>query len=339
MFVETTTLASVTRLLATSLQEEYGIDPGPMFLQADVPVGLPESAETRYPVANMRILWALAREATGDVAIGLKTGQYAKPAQFHAFGHSWLASSTLLDGLQRLTRYFQLVCTASTELHLVEENDSYSLSAIYPDPSEAPPREGIEAGMTALLALCDAVSEERFCPLRTEMSCSAPSDKQAYREALRGPVRFNADVGAMYFSKDSLLAPLPHSTPDVARATDRIAEQYIDTLDHHKVASQVRRLLVDLLPSGEVDQDVVCARLSRSKSALQRQLSKEGLSYRDVLDSTRRDLATSYLKDKKYTHAQIAFMVGFSGQSNFARAFKRWTSLSPGEFQASQAGQ
>ena len=28
-------------------------------------------------------------------------------------------------------------------------------------------------------------------------------------------------------------------------------------------------------------------------------------------------------------------MVGFSDQSNFARAFKRWTGMSPGQFQKS----
>ena len=319
------------------MREEYGIDPEPIFLQADVPSGLPESAETRYPMTKIRKLWRLAKEATGDEAIGLKTGKYAKATHFHAFGHSWLASSTLLDGIQRLTRYYQIVCTASAELHLIEDQDSYSLTVAYPDPSDAPPREGIEAGMAALLALCDAVSEQRICPLKIELSFPAPRDEQVYREALRGPVSFNAEQGEIHFSKESLLTPLPHGTPDVARATDRIAEQYIETLDHRKVASRVRRLLIDLLPSGEVDQDIVCARLSRSKSSLQRQLHAEGLSYRDVLDSTRRDLSENYLKDNKYTHAQIAFMVGFTDQSNYARAFKRWTSLSPGEFQAREA--
>jgi AraC-like DNA-binding protein len=129
---------------------------------------------------------------------------------------------------------------------------------------------------------------------------------------------------------------LPHGTPDIAKATDRIAEQYIETLDPHKVASEVRRLLIDLLPSGKADQELVSNRLNRSKSTLQRQLQGEGSNYREVLESTQRSLAETYLRDNKHTHAQIAYLLGFSEQSNFSRAFKRWTSMSPRQYQASQ---
>ncbi len=92
-------------------------------------------------------------------------------------------------------------------------------------------------------------------------------------------------------------------------------------------------MLNQILPSGRVDQDTVASRLYRSKSTLQRQLKSEGSSYREILESTRRSLAEQYLKDGTYSQAQIAFMSGFADQSNFARAFWRWTGVSPGQFQ------
>ena len=106
-----------------------------------------------------------------------------------------------------------------------------------------------------------------------------------------------------------------------------------DSLDPAKVASQVRRLLISLLPSGKADQELIAARLNRSSSTLQRQLQSEGLTYRSVLEDTRRSLAEDYLKGRKHSHAQIAYLLGFSDQSNFSRAFKRWTRLSPREYQ------
>ncbi len=335
MLYEPTTLASITALLATSLREDYGIDPEPIYLQAGVPQAPPESPQTRYPLANIRRLWELAREASGDDAIGLKTGRYAKPAQFYAFGYSWLASSTLLGAIQRLTRYMQLMSTASVEVSLTETDDSFALSTVFPDASKSPPKEGIDCGMTALLALCDIVAEQKICPLRVELTCPATVHPDAYRDALRAPIRFDAAVGIFHFDKETLRAPLPHGAPDVAKATDRIAEQYIETLDPHKVASQVKRLLIALLPSGKADQELVSSRLNRSMSTLQRQLQAEGLSYRDVLESTRRSLAENYLQDKKHSLAQIAYLLGFSDQSNFSRAFKRWTSMSPKQYQES----
>ncbi len=335
MLYEPTTLASLAGLLATSLKEEYGIDPAPIYLEAGVPLTPPESPQLRFPLVKMRKLWELGREASGDAAIGLKTGRYAKPPQFYAFGYSWLASSTLLGAMQRLARYQQLMSTASVEVSVTETADSYALSAIFPDESKSPPKEGIDCGMTALLTLCDIVAEQEIRPLRLELTCPASVHPDAYRDALRAPIQFNAEVGAFHFDKDSLRAPLPHGTPDVAKATDRIAEQYIETLDPHKVASQVKRLLIDLLPSGKADQELVSSRLNRSASTLHRQLQAEGMSYRDVLESTRRSLAENYLRDQKHSHAQIAYLLGFSDQSNFSRAFKRWTLLTPRQFQGS----
>ncbi len=335
MFYEPTTLASITALLATSLRESYGIDPEPIFSQAGLSLASPESPQLRYPLAKIRELWNLSREASGDDAIGLKTGRYAKPVHFYAFGYSWMASSTLLGAMQRLTRYLRLMSTASVEISLTETRDSYALSTVFPDVSNSPPKEGIDCGMTAVLALCDIVTEQEIRPLRVELTCPASVHPEAYRDALRAPIQFNAEVGTFHFDKKVLRAPLPYGTPDVAKATDRIAEQYIETLDPNKVASQVTRLLVGLLPSGKADQELVSSRLNRSTSTLQRQLQAEGTSYRGVLNSTQRRLAETYLRDRKHSHAQIAYLLGFSEQSNFSRAFKRWTSLTPRQYQES----
>jgi len=194
MFYEPTTLASTTALLATSLREEYGIDPEPIFLQANVQMVSPESQQCRIPLAKIRKLWTLSREASGDEAIGLKTGRYAKPAHFYAFGYSWMASSTLLGAMQRLIRYFHVMSTASVVISLTETPDSYALSTVFPDESNAPPKEGIDCGMTALLALCDVVTEKRIRPIRAELTCSPSVHPEAYREMLGAPIRFDADA-------------------------------------------------------------------------------------------------------------------------------------------------
>ena len=332
MLYEPTTLASITGLLATSLREEYGIDPAPLYEKVGMSLTPVTSAHLRYPLSKICKLWELSKEATGDETIGLKTGTYAQPAQFYALGYSISASSTLLGALQRIVRYQKLMSTASLNIKVTETADSYALSAEFPEAPRSPPKEGIDCGMTALLALCDIVSGKEIRPLRVELICPDTVHPDAYRQALRAPVKFGADVGVFYFDKALLREPLSFGAPDVAKATDKIAEQYIEALDPNKVASQVRQLLIALLPSGNADQDLVSKRLNRSTSTLQRQLQAEGLSYRDVLDNTRRSLAENYLTDNKHSHAQIAFLLGFSDQSNFSRAFKRWTSMSPGQY-------
>lgn len=335
MLYEPSTLASTTALLATSLGEEYGIDAEAVFSRAGLPLPPADSPQLRYPLAKIRELWALSLEATGDEAIGLKTGWYAKPTHFYAFGYSWLASSTLLGAMQRLTRYFRVLSTSVVDIGIRETEDSYALTAAFPDPSRSPPKEGIDCGLTALLALCEAVAEKPVRPIRVDLTCAADVHPEAYRTALAAPLNFGCDTGAFYFDKATLEARLPNAAPDIAKATDSIAELYMETLDPRKVASQVRRLLIELLPTGKVDQAAVSSRLNRSPSSLQRQLQAEGVSYREVLESTRRNLAESYLRKGRHSQAQIAYLLGFSEQSNFCRAFRRWNSMSPRQFQAS----
>jgi AraC-like DNA-binding protein len=333
MLYEPTTLAALTKLLATVLRKDYEVDPQPIFAAAGIDLDQPSSPQQRYPLPKIRKLWKLARNATGDDAIGLRVGQQATPAQFYALGCAWMASSTLLDAMQRLVRYHRLLSTVAVQISINEQDDCYVLSTTFPDKSRCPPKEGIDCSMTALLALCDLATGKDIRPLRVDLISAATVRPDEYRKALRAPINFSSEVGSFYFDKGIMLCRLQHDAPEIVKATDRIAEQYIESLEPDKVASQVRRLLIALLPSGKTDQTQVSNRMNRSVSTLQRQLQLEGSSYRDVLESTRRSLAEDYLREHKHSQAQIAYLLGFSDQSNFSRAFKRWTNLGPKEFQ------
>ncbi|MFA9470941.1 MAG: helix-turn-helix domain-containing protein, partial [Deltaproteobacteria bacterium] len=59
-------------------------------------------------------------------------------------------------------------------------------------------------------------------------------------------------------------------------------------------------------------------------------------SYRAVVDGARLDLATRMLAQTDATAAEIGNVVGYSDASHFARAFRRFTGMSPGEYRLSQ---
>ena len=62
---------------------------------------------------------------------------------------------------------------------------------------------------------------------------------------------------------------------------------------------------------------------------LQRRLSDEQTSYKEILDNTRHHLALRYIKQKHFPIGEIAYLLGFADPSNFSRAFKRWTGRAP----------
>jgi len=66
MLYEPTTLASTTGVLATALEQEYGIDPEPVFARAGFAMPPYDSPQLRFPLSKTRELWAVAKEATGE---------------------------------------------------------------------------------------------------------------------------------------------------------------------------------------------------------------------------------------------------------------------------------
>ena len=62
---------------------------------------------------------------------------------------------------------------------------------------------------------------------------------------------------------------------------------------------------------------------------LQRRLAAEGTSYSALLDQTRRSLARSYIAQRHLPLTEIAYMLGYSENSAFTRAFNNWYGSSP----------
>ena len=62
---------------------------------------------------------------------------------------------------------------------------------------------------------------------------------------------------------------------------------------------------------------------------IRRQLKRQGTSFNQLKEDTRRDIAISALSLDKLTVEDIAYRVGFSDTSTFTRAFKRWTGVAP----------
>ena len=69
-----------------------------------------------------------------------------------------------------------------------------------------------------------------------------------------------------------------------------------------------------------------------SVRTLQRKLVAAGTTFKEVSEAVRSRLAEEYLTDPKVSIAEVAFLLGFSDQSSFNRAFGRWTGVSPGKW-------
>jgi AraC-like DNA-binding protein len=82
--------------------------------------------------------------------------------------------------------------------------------------------------------------------------------------------------------------------------------------------------------------DAVARDLGMSARTLQRRLSAVGLSYQEILESSRRETAEKCITQSALSIAEVAYMFGYSEPAAFHRAFKRWTGVTPQAFRRHQ---
>ena len=91
----------------------------------------------------------------------------------------------------------------------------------------------------------------------------------------------------------------------------------------------IENAIAPLLPHGKARLDAVAQTLGISSRTLARRLTAEGLSFGEILDQLRSDLAAHYLREANLSISQIAWLVGYQGVSAFSRSYKRWTGMNP----------
>ena len=97
------------------------------------------------------------------------------------------------------------------------------------------------------------------------------------------------------------------------------------------IVVRAKRVLHDMLPSGEANIEAMCGRMAMSKRTLQRQLKDQGETFQTVLSSTRSELAMHYLNEDGLSIEEISYLLAYREPNSFYRAFHSWTGMTPAE--------
>lgn len=332
---EPTTLSTWAAAIARTL-ESLGLDASEAFHMARLDAELARDPNARYPVSGMTRLWQAAVKLTDDPAIGLKVAEQVQPASLHALGLSVLASETLNDALQRISRYSRLVSNAAN-VAVGRMGNEVEVEIRIPDHGIPLAYEAFDAFIGNMVKMGRMLTQRDVSPLRLELMRPKPEHPKPYEDFFRAPIAFGANRYCIYFDADYLDEPLPSANSALAQLNDQVIVDYLARFDRSQIAVQVRNLIIQRLPSGEPSQDEIARSLNMSARSLQRRLNEENSSYKALLDDTRKELACQYLKQSDVTIGEVTYLLGFSDQSNFTRAFKRWLGKAPGEYRTSFA--
>lgn len=331
-------LARVTSLAAGSLLlwrvlEREGLEARAIFLEAGLNPDAVRDPHARYAVTQVIRLWELAIEATGDPGLGLKLAQHWHPSALQALGFAWMASRSLRDAFNRLARYWHVVVHLDL-LTAVETEEGLVVSVYQPPEVLADLHAVYDSYLAVLVAMCRAIAGADLNPRRVRLQHAQPPHSGEYFELFRCPVEFGAKTNALVIGAETLDLELPTSNAEIARVSDEIIVGYLAGLDKGDVVYQVRARLLELLPSGCCSSADVARALNMSPRTLQRRLRAAGTSFNELVLDTRSELAKQYVGESHRTISEVAYSLGFSEVSNFSRAFRRWTGVSPSQYRS-----
>lgn len=322
-----TFLATVGQIYVRLL-EMHHVDAAALLREAGIDATVLRDPAARVASEASDVLCRKAAALIADPAFALRAARCWHPSDLGALGYAWLASSTLRTGLQRLERYNRLL---GEKAQLKLTNSRTGLRVDYDTRRRDPLVRGIltDFALSLIVDMCRMNYGAALRPVEVRLTRRKPASLEAWRSYYGCGVKFDSDGDSVLFAPAVVDDPLPTANRQLAGTLDGILAAQLAALDKDNIPARCKSELIEQLSSGEISVDGMARQLHMSRRTLQRKLSEAETSYEKLVDDTRRDLAQRYMDEGVKSVSEVTFLLGFSGQSAFTRAFKRWTGASP----------
>ncbi len=160
--------------------------------------------------------------------------------------------------------------------------------------------------------------------LTVKLAYPQPSYGKQYANIFPGKVLFNQAYSELCFPLSWYDIPFPTANPATAALCQQqcllIMNQLASQTD---VVEQVQRLLL-LSPQRELPKlEQMAQHFHLPSHSFHRQLKKSGMTYRQIVNEVKMELAKDYLAKTTLPLQEISYLLGYEHAANFYRAFKQ----------------
>ncbi len=301
-----------------------------LFASAGVDPSAPIDGKIMVPdIDYYKLCERVAREDEHGRSVSVRVGASMKCDDYGAFGLAWKSAVNLRGSYGRAERYGRVLTSVST--YEIKNERGKSNLVLH---REGDQRLGLhisnEQTIAAITQISREVSQKDFSPEAVYFKHKSPDDISRHEDYFKCPVIFESEYDALQVSEEMLAIPNRLGDAGLSNFFDTHLEKELSELeDDLGLDQQVRIQISQALSEGVPTISDVARRLGLSGRTLQRRLSERGYAYQELVDSARQQLAEKLLQQTDYPLVDIAFLTGFSEQSAFTRAFKRWRGQTP----------
>ena len=287
----------------------------------------------RFPNETVIDMLHLAEQDTGDTAVGLQAGCDFRPATFLDIGLAFVSAATLRQALDVNEKYQPLTQQlGKTNFAVSRDKATITWRPYIDDPERMRPvTEAVFAGYAVFGRWLTWLYDQEIAAMRFRHA--RPPHASLCDSLFSCETQYDARLDVMELDPALADMPLPQSNPDLldimcARLDRALAEM------NRPLSAEAGtfQCIQSMLSAGALSLKSVAEALGYSERTLRRRLSQEGTSFRSVLEAARKDACDVYIRERKKSIAEIAQALGYSEQSAFTRAFKKWYGSSPSAF-------
>lgn len=267
----------------------------------------------------------------------VRTGASMRLDEYGALGLAFKAAPTLGASYARVERYARLwTSVVEYELRTVAGGTLFILHRS--GERRLGMRLSNEATLVSAVSIARQVCPEPLAPVEVLVNHPAPRSSAAHEEWFGCPVRFGADLDAIFYADETLARPNILGDEGISQYLATHLDTELSKLARAPaLVTQAQAAIAQALSEGTPKMAEIARGLGLSARTFHRRLSEHGMSFQSLTEETRRDLAEGLLRDESHSLAEIAFLTGFSEQSAFTRAFKRWKGKTPASYRKDMA--
>lgn len=329
--------ATVSQNLVNTLlhyASSLGVDPSEACAAANLPFPVEMISGARIPAGQFYALWMEITQHTNDPDFGLHFAalSYSHPRR-DILTAVMFNCPTVGEAMETLSRYHDLA-TDFIKIHISEQDGNVHYS--WETPSEGPLNRHISEAVISWLFF--TLKELASQPIPIRKVCfrhQGANFTSEHQQTFKCTIAFDQTRDEIIVAREVLEFPIPLADPSVIQHLEGILQEQLNELYPPNTWSErVTHFISQMFLRGDQPSIGTAAKeVSLSTRQLQNKLKDEGASYRKLLDQVRKEMALRYLKEPNVNLYDIAFLLGFSDQSAFNHAFKRWTGTSPRKYQ------
>lgn len=321
-------------LAVPTVLRSFAVEPDALLAEFGLSESFFDDPENTLSTAMAGRLIGRCVERTGCEHFGLLLGQHAGASSLGALGYLMQSSSTVGEALTVLARNFEVQDQGGAVWVEIEgEHAVLGYTLLSADV------ESLDQIMACAMAIASNFLRSFFgppwCPNQVLFAFARPRRVAPYHRFFGIVPNFDMERTGIVFHSRQLRAPT-HSADLLLHKlmAERVRELKQGLVSD--IVGQVRRLLRTMVMSSNCSLNEVAVKIGLHRRTLNRKLAIAGTSFREMRNDASQEVACQLLENTRMPVTDIAATLGYAEPAGFARAFRRWSGLTPTQWRTSR---